>query len=112
MKKIKENLNEKKTTFFVQVNIGDEPQKNGLKISEVNAFVEWCINDMDLRVNGLMCIPPIDGEPSYYFNLLSNLKEKLQLEHASMGMSNDFAKAIQFGATYLRVGSAIFGNRS
>ena len=59
-----------------------QQQKNGLKISEVNAFVEWCINDMDLRVTGLMCIPPIDGEPSYYFNLLSNLKEKLQLDHA------------------------------
>ena len=102
----------KNTNFFVQVNIGDEPQKNGLKISEVNAFVEWCINDMDLRVTGLMCIPPLMENRLITFNLLSNLKEKLQLDHASMGMSNDFVKAIQFGATYLRVGSAIFGNRS
>jgi pyridoxal phosphate enzyme (YggS family) len=112
VKKIKDNLNKKEIKCFVQVNIGNEPQKNGLKISEVDAFVRWCINDMNLRIDGLMCIPPIEGEPSYYFNLLSNLKEKLKLEHASMGMSNDFAKAIQFGATYLRVGSAIFGNRS
>jgi hypothetical protein len=112
VKKIKDNLNKKEIKCFVQVNIGNEAQKNGLKISEVDAFVKWCINDMNLRIDGLMCIPPIEGEPSYYFNLLSNLKEKLKLEHASMGMSNDFAKAIQFGATYLRVGSAIFGNRS
>ena len=112
VKKLRDNLNGKKTRFFVQVNIGDEPQKSGLNVSEVDAFVKWCVNDMDLKVKGLMCIPPIDKEPSYYFNILSNLKEKLELEHASMGMSNDFAKAIQFGATYLRVGSAIFGNRS
>jgi pyridoxal phosphate enzyme (YggS family) len=112
VKKIKDNLNEKEIKCFVQVNIGNEPQKNGLKISELDSFVKWCINDVKLAINGLMCIPPIEGEPSYYFNLLSNLKEKLKLEHASMGMSNDFAKAIQFGATYLRVGSAIFGNRS
>ena len=112
VKKIKDNLDNKEIKFFVQVNIGGEAQKNGLKITEVEAFVKWCINDMNLRVAGLMCIPPLDRESSYYFNLLSNLKEKLKLEHASMGMSNDFAKAIQFGATYLRVGSAIFGNRS
>ena len=112
VKKIKDNLNTKQIKFFVQVNIGEEPQKNGLKIAEVGAFVSWCINDMNLRIDGLMCIPPVDEESSYYFNLLSNLKEKLKLEHASMGMSNDFVKAIQFGATYLRVGSAIFGNRS
>ncbi len=112
VKKIKDNLNVKETKFFVQVNIGNEPQKNGLKISEVDAFVKWCVNDMNLRIDGLMCIPPVDGESSYYFNLLSNLKEKLRLTHASMGMSSDFAKAIRFGATYLRVGSAIFGNRN
>jgi len=112
VKKIKNHLNTKQTKFFVQVNIGDEPQKNGLKISEVDAFVSWCINDMNLKIDGLMCIPPVEGESSYYFNLLSNLKQNLKLQHASMGMSNDFAKAIQFGATYLRVGSAIFGNRS
>ena len=87
----------KETSFFVQVNVGDEPQKNGLKISEVDTFVKWCINDMHLRVTGLMCIPPIDGEPSYYFNLLSNLKEKLKPQHASMGMSNDLQKPFNLG---------------
>ena len=111
VKKICNNLSEKEIKFFVQVNIGDEPQKNGLRISEIDAFVKWCTNDMNLKIAGLMCIPPIDGESSYYFNILTNLKEKLNLEHASMGMSNDFAKAIQFGATYLRLGSAIFGER-
>ena len=112
VKKIKDNLNQKEIKCFVQVNIGDEPQKSGLKISEVDAFVKWCINDMNLGIDGLMCIPPIEGEPSYYFNLLRNLCDKHKLFHASMGMSGDFTKAIQFGATYLRVGSRIFGRRS
>ena len=70
-------MNGKETNFFVQVNIGNEPQKNGLRISEIDAFVKWCTHDMNLKIAGLMCIPPIDGESSYYFNILSNLKEKL-----------------------------------
>ena len=67
---------------------------------------------MNLRIDGLMCIPPVDGESSYYFNLLSNLKQNLKLQHASMGMSNDFESAIEHGATFIRVGTGIFGKRN
>ena len=65
-----------------------------------------------LKIEGLMCIPPFDQDPSLYFNLLKNLCDQNNLKHASMGMTNDFKKAIQFGATYIRVGSGIFGERS
>ena len=113
VRKIKESLEEtSKKQFFVQVNIGGESQKSGVLISELNDFLDWCCNDINLKVNGLMCIPPLEKEPSYYFNLLRNLCDKHKLSHASMGMSGDFTKAIQFGATYLRVGSGIFGRRS
>ena len=67
---------------------------------------------MKIIISGLMCIPPINEEPSYYFNVVKNLCIKYKLDHTSMGMSGDFAKAIQFGATYLRIGSLIFGKRS
>ena len=114
VRKITEFLKEnpKKMRFFVQVNVGNEPQKNGLKIEELNNFLEWCKNDMKIIISGLMCIPPINEEPSYYFNVVKNLCVKDKLDHTSMGMSGDFAKAIQFGATYLRIGSLIFGKRS
>ena len=114
VRKITEFLKEnpKKMRFFVQVNVGNEPQKNGLKIEELNNFLEWCKNDMKIIISGLMCIPPINEEPSYYFNVVKNLCIKYKLDHTSMGMSGDFAKAIQFGATYLRIGSLIFGKRS
>jgi len=114
--KIKDLLNSEFQTrsykFFVQVNIGDEEQKSGIKISELSAFLEWINKDQKLTVDGLMCIPPYDEDPSLYFNLLRQLCDKHNLKHASMGMTGDFEKAIKFGATYLRVGSGIFGKRS
>ena len=85
--------------------------KKRVKISDLKEFLKWTINDMDLNITGLMCIPPFDEDPSLYFSILRNLCDENSLEHASMGMSGDFAKAIQFGATYLRIGSGIFGNR-
>ena len=115
VKKIKQHLElekKKQLQFFVQVNVGGEPQKNGLKISELSDFLDWCNKDMNFPINGLMCIPPLNEEPSYFFNVLKNLCKKYNLKEASMGMSNDFPKAIQFGATYLRIGSAIFGQRN
>ena len=112
VRKITECLEEtSKKQFFIQVNIGSESQKSGVMISELDDFLNWCCKDMNLKVDGLMCIPPLEREPSYYFNLLRNLCDKYKLYHASMGMSGDFTKAIQFGATYLRVGSGIFGRR-
>ena len=96
--------------LFVQVNTGDEQQKSGVSPKETASFVKECLN-MDLPVIGLMCIPPIDEEVSLHFSLLKKISENCGLEYLSMGMSNDFEKAISFGATHIRVGSAIFGER-
>ena len=96
--------------LFVQVNTGGEEQKSGVLPAETESFVTDCL-DMDLPVKGLMCIPPVDEEASLHFALLKKISENCGLEHLSMGMSNDFEKAISFGATHIRVGSAIFGER-
>jgi len=98
--------------FFVQVNIGNEAQKSGLDFTEVKSFVEWAKNDMKLNVTGLMCIPPINDSPLEYFRLLRKKKEECNLKHLSMGMSKDFEIAIENGSTFVRVGSAIFGQRT
>ena len=96
--------------LFVQVNTGDEPQKSGVSPKETQAFVKECL-DMDLPVKGLMCIPPVNEEASLHFALLKNIGEDCGLSYLSMGMSSDIEKAISFGATHIRVGSAIFGDR-
>ena len=96
--------------LFVQVNTGDEPQKSGVSPKETQAFVKECL-DMDLPIKGLMCIPPVHEEASLHFALLKNIAEDCGLSDLSMGMSSDFEKAISFGATHVRVGSAIFGDR-
>ena len=98
--------------FFVQVNTGNESQKSGLRFSEVKNFVGWAKNDMKLNVTGLMCIPPINDNPLEHFRLLRKKKEECNLNHLSMGMSKDFEIAIENGSTFVRVGSAIFGQRS
>ena len=96
--------------LFVQVNTGDEKQKSGVLPKETESFVKECL-DMDLPVKGLMCIPPVHEEASLHFALLKNISENCGLRYLSMGMSADFEKAISFGATHIRVGSAIFGER-
>ena len=96
--------------LFVQVNTGEEPQKAGISPSDVDGFVAEC-RSLDLPVIGLMCIPPVDEEASLHFALLAKLAKQNDLTQLSMGMSGDFAKAISFGATHVRVGSAIFGDR-
>ena len=96
--------------LFVQVNTGGEEQKSGVLPTETESFVTDCL-DMDLPVKGLMCIPPVHEEASLHFALLKKISENCGLEYLSMGMSNDFEKAISFGATHIRVGSAIFGER-
>lgn len=96
--------------LFVQVNTGEEPQKAGISTRDVDGFVAEC-RSLDLPVIGLMCIPPIDEEASLHFALLAKLAKQNDLSQLSMGMSGDFAKAISFGATHVRVGSAIFGER-
>jgi len=98
----------RKIKYFVQVNIGNEPQKNGLEISMVKDFVYYCKNDLKLNIIGLMCIPPLIADPTNYFLELKRLAEMNNLQEISMGMSNDFEKAIECGATFIRLGSAIF----
>jgi len=96
--------------LFIQVNTGLEPQKAGIAPDAVDAFVKDC-RALDLPIIGLMCIPPVEEEASMHFALLAKLARRNGLEGLSMGMSSDFAKAISFGATHVRVGSAIFGAR-
>lgn len=96
--------------LFIQVNTGEEPQKAGVLPMDADAFIAECLG-MDLPVRGLMCIPPVEEEPSLHFALLSKIAKRNGLEGLSMGMSSDFEPAIALRATHVRVGSAIFGER-
>lgn len=96
--------------LFIQVNTGEEDQKAGILPSEADAFIADC-RDLDLTIEGLMCIPPVDEEASLHFSLLAKIAERNGLSGLSMGMSGDFERAIALGATHVRVGSAIFGER-
>ena len=98
----------KKIKYFIQVNIGNEPQKNGISVDKLDQFVKYCIKDLKLNVIGLMCIPPLEINPSKYFIKLADLAKKNNLNELSMGMSNDYEYAIKNGATFVRVGSKIF----
>ncbi len=98
-------------TLFVQINTGEEPQKAGTLPAEADAFIAECRGPLGLPIAGLMCIPPIDEEPAPHFALLAKIAERNGLAELSMGMSGDFESAISLGATYVRVGSAIFGER-
>jgi len=103
-----ESSSSKKIKYFIQVNIGNEPQKNGIAHDKLNQFVKYCINDLKLNVIGLMCIPPLEIDPSKYFIKLADLAKANNLNELSMGMSNDYEYAIKNGATFVRVGSKIF----
>lgn len=96
---------------LIQVNTGDEPQKAGVRPADADALIRLAIDELDLPVTGLMCIPPVDEEPSLHFSFLRKIAERNGLAELSMGMSADYEIAIQFGATLVRVGSAIFGAR-
>jgi pyridoxal phosphate enzyme (YggS family) len=98
--------------LFVQVNTGEEPQKAGVAPRETLAFIDKCRAAYGLTVSGLMCIPPADEEPAPHFALLLKLARDAGLSELSMGMSGDYETAIGFGATYIRVGTAIFGSRT
>jgi pyridoxal phosphate enzyme (YggS family) len=103
-----ENDSNRKIKYFIQVNIGDELQKNGINISQVSDFVNYCINDLKLNILGLMCIPPVSESSESYFLKLKELNTNNNLKDLSMGMSNDFEIAIKCGSTFVRVGSSIF----
>jgi PLP dependent protein len=98
--------------LFVQVNTGEEAQKAGIIPRETMAFVAMCRNHLKLNIAGLMCIPPVDEEPAVHFAFMAKLAREAALPELSMGMSADFETAVEFGATYVRVGSAIFGSRA
>ena len=106
-KKIKKNVK-----IFIQVNIGDENQKSGIDIKNLKDFYNECINKFDLDIIGLMCIPPNTNDIKNYFVKMKNLSNEIKPKELSMGMSNDFVEASQNGATFIRVGSKIFGNRN
>jgi len=100
----------KKIKYFIQVNIANEPQKNGISINDVNHFIKYCIHDLKLNIIGLMCIPPIALDPSQYFKSLAHIATSNNLKELSMGMSNDYECAIENGSTFVRVGSKIFSD--
>ena len=107
-KHMAKNANKK---FFIQVNTGMEKQKTGILPSSSSDFIDFCQQDLNLSIIGLMCIPPIDDDPTKHFTKLRNLAEKKDLQFLSMGMSADYKKALMFGATHVRIGTLLFGNR-
>ena len=109
--KHQKNLN-KKIKYFIQVNIANEIQKSGIPVSELEPFYNYCVNEINLNIIGLMLIPPNDNNSVKYFKSLNELNKSLVLENLSMGMSSDYIDAIKYGATFVRIGSSIFGDRS
>ena len=107
-----EKLLKKNRKYFIQVNLGNEKQKNGIDFENLDKFYYFCARELNLDIVGLMAIPPNDGKESLYFKKLMELNLSLDLKELSMGMSNDFQEALKYQATFLRIGSAIFGNRA
>ena len=105
------NLN-RNLQYFIQVNIGNEIQKSGIPVNELDAFYNYCVKEINLRIIGLMVIPPNDDNAEKYFKSLNALNKSLALKDMSMGMSADYLEAIKFGSTFIRLGSSIFGSRS
>ena len=98
--------------YFIQVNIGNEDQKSGISLNDLNDFFSYCTKEKKLNVIGLMCIPPNDNNEEKYFEIMNEKNKLLNLKNLSMGMSSDYLKAIKYHANFLRIGSGIFGERS
>jgi len=101
----------KKVKVFIQVNIGKENQKSGISLENLDSFYNYCSKDLSINIIGLMCLPPINTDPTKYFEILKEKSKSLNLSELSMGMSDDYEKAILCGSTYLRIGTGIFGYR-
>ena len=101
----------KKLNYFIQVNIGDEPQKSGISVKDLSSFFKYCTVENKLNVIGLMVLPPQDKKDNYFLKM-QNLNNSLNLSELSMGMSSDYLEASKYGATYVRIGSSIFGSRN
>jgi len=106
-----EKISGKRIKYFIQVNFENEKQKSGISVDVIDDFIKYTKNVLGLNVVGLMCIPPINNNPKQYFLSLKSIAEKNNISELSMGMSNDYQDAIHHGSTFIRVGSAIFGNR-
>ena len=110
LKKEEDKIN-KKIKYFIQINLEKELHKSGIDPTQAEEFIDYCKNELNLNIIGLMCVPPVDRKPELYFKQLGELANKKSLSQLSMGMSNDFQVALRLGATYVRIGSAIFGER-
>ena len=111
LSKSQKNIN-KTLQYFIQVNIGNELQKSGISVSELDSFYTYCTQEIKLKVIGLMIIPPNDMQTTKYFKSTEEINNSLALNELSMGMSSDYLEAIKYGATFVRIGSSIFGSRS
>ena len=101
----------KRLKIFIQINIGNENQKSGISEDKLNDFYKKCVQDLNLNIIGLMCLPPKNDDTKNYFLKMKNLSRKIEINQLSMGMSNDYLEAATSGATFLRIGSKIFGKR-
>ena len=110
LSKSQKNMN-KTLQYFIQVNIGNELQKSGINVSELDSFYTYCTQEIKLKVAGLMIIPPNDSQTTKYFKSTEEINNSLALNELSMGMSADYLEAIKYGATFVRIGSSIFGSR-
>ena len=111
LSKHQKSLN-KDLKYFIQINIGNEIQKSGIPVNELDGFYNYCINEINLNIKGLMIIPPNDENTEKYFKTLNELNKSFSLENLSMGMSADYIDAVRHGSNFVRVGSSIFGSRS
>ena len=102
----------KKIKYFIQINLGEEKQKSGILLNDLDNFYNYCVNKLSLNIIGLMCIPPINSNSQEFFKILKKTADKLNLKELSMGMSLDYGDAVLNGATYLRLGTAILGERT
>ena len=105
--KIKKNLK-----IFIQINIGNEDQKNGITVEELSNFYSICVKELNLNIVGLMCLPPINSNPSDYFQKMQKISNDFSFDELSMGMSSDYLTAIKYSASFVRIGSKIFGERN
>ena len=104
--------NNKKLKIFIQINIGNEDHKNGISEDQLDEFYKKCVQDLNLDIIGLMCLPPKDEDTKNYFLKMKNSAKRLEVNELSMGMSNDYLEAAKAGSTFLRIGSRIFGERT
>jgi pyridoxal phosphate enzyme (YggS family) len=109
--KIEQEKINKTIKYFIQVNLAGENHKNGIEVNYTNEFIKFCINDLSLKIIGLMCVPPVNENSDPYFSKLKKIANDNKLYELSMGMSGDYSSAIKFGSTYVRIGSKIFGTR-